>query len=334
MDIMDIENSGNSPITSAKSGKLRQGGKVCCVSHCGNKSALRTTSLHQVPLDGRLRKLWLDACKIDDPRRIFCKYLFVCGEHFSATDFSGTPTKRRLKKVAVPSKNLHIEPEQRVKDVCRKNCIVCGRFLSSPRAPLKTTSNICHDHCVKNLRSVRKKGNLQPPQEAEPVENVAPECETVRDNKEPSEAEPVDNVVLDCDTVRDNKELSEAQPVENVVMPDNEKLSKALALWDSVNRYVVNRLKEKPELFAPAVLKFCKGFESAKNISESLLLSSLSNFNKTYSYKNKRYIIVKKDELPKLKVAFGGKKRVPRFLNRPRATLQQSMDVCKRPQAD
>lgn len=112
--------------------KKKRGGKSCCVPLCGNKSGESKTSFHSVPVKVEERTRWLILCKADK-KKLSGKCHYVCGEHFSPADFTEATGRPRLRKEAVPNKNLPCNSVE-----VKRNCTRCGKFSSRQRAPLKT----------------------------------------------------------------------------------------------------------------------------------------------------------------------------------------------------
>ncbi|XP_026286606.2 uncharacterized protein LOC113212209 [Frankliniella occidentalis] len=57
-----------------------------------------------------------------------------------------------------------------------------------------------------------------------------------------------------------------------------EEKERLLALWESINLYISNGLKERPEVFGSAVDRFASQFNKAKALSENVVLSALHTF--------------------------------------------------------
>lgn len=87
----------------------------------------------------------------------------------------------------------------------------------------------------------------------------------------------------------------------------NKKISEAFSAWNSINTYVTNGLKAKPELFVPAVLKFFEQFEKARNVSENAVSLAMHTFNEPYTgarvSKKQRYSNVKKKQVSRKNTA-------------------------------
>lgn len=77
--------------------------RICSVPQCSTYCTTNT-SLHTFPLDPKLRMTWKSVLKIGKP---VTKYMLVCSQHFTNTDFTiETNKRRRLKKNVIPSKNI------------------------------------------------------------------------------------------------------------------------------------------------------------------------------------------------------------------------------------
>ncbi|XP_065200446.1 uncharacterized protein LOC135831697 [Planococcus citri] len=92
---------------------------------CGRWSS---GGLHNVPQEPDLRKLWLNACGIDESTNM-AKKAKLCEQHFTEDDFvpSDVQSRRRyLKKHAVPSIKVDPDPSSNHQVDYKSHCLICG----------------------------------------------------------------------------------------------------------------------------------------------------------------------------------------------------------------
>jgi hypothetical protein len=90
--------------------------KRCAVAVCPSPADV---SYHRFPKDQKLRKVWTQCCKRDDPFNE--DKSFICGNHFLLEDFErdlknellNKPLRKVLKSGAIPSTNLKPEKRER-----------------------------------------------------------------------------------------------------------------------------------------------------------------------------------------------------------------------------
>ena len=90
--------------------------KVCAVAVCDNPKHAEVI-YHRFPKEESTRKHWIVKCKRGDSFKT--QHATVCSTHFTENDYErdlksellGLPPKKRLKKDAVPSLKLNLDPE-------------------------------------------------------------------------------------------------------------------------------------------------------------------------------------------------------------------------------
>jgi hypothetical protein len=90
--------------------------KRCAVAVCPSPADV---SYHRFPKDPKLRKVWTQCCKRDDPFNE--DKSFICGNHFLLEDFErdlkhellNQPLRKVLKSGSIPSINLKPEKRER-----------------------------------------------------------------------------------------------------------------------------------------------------------------------------------------------------------------------------
>ncbi|KAL1468271.1 hypothetical protein MTO96_041598 [Rhipicephalus appendiculatus] len=88
---------------------------MCSVSQCTNRAIYGKVSLHRFPKEKKRRKLWTIKLRIG---KEVSKEMVVCSEHFEKDDFFWghldelEPLRRRLKRNAVPSRNIPLRSHE------------------------------------------------------------------------------------------------------------------------------------------------------------------------------------------------------------------------------
>ncbi|KAK3916869.1 Hemoglobin subunit beta [Frankliniella fusca] len=88
---------------------------------------------------------------------------------------------------------------------------------------------------------------------------------------------PEDDIRDDITLIID-QQASSSGTSESTEHYTDEERERLLALWDSINVYITNGLKERPEVFGSAVEKFASQFNKAKALSENVVLSAMHTF--------------------------------------------------------
>ncbi|XP_077541964.1 uncharacterized protein LOC144154270 [Haemaphysalis longicornis] len=108
--------------------------RMCCVPQCTNRSVPGKTSVHTFPRDKKARKVWTTKLRIG---KAVTNTMVVGSSHFTKTDFFWShihglqPLKPRLKKGAVPSRNILVRSHEKT-----------VKPRSSRRATLKETEEV------------------------------------------------------------------------------------------------------------------------------------------------------------------------------------------------
>lgn len=79
----------------------------CCVPKCSNSSTKQPyLSFHSFPTDENAKKMWVHAIRRDEGKSfaVLKGSTYVCGQHFTESDYSLTADRKRLKWGVIPSR--------------------------------------------------------------------------------------------------------------------------------------------------------------------------------------------------------------------------------------
>ncbi|KAE8740735.1 hypothetical protein FOCC_FOCC013755 [Frankliniella occidentalis] len=93
------------------------------------------------------------------------------------------------------------------------------------------------------------------------------------------------------DSAIDNELGEDMQVVssDNNAVDISAEANNAIEMWSQFDAYVLNGLKNRPEVFVGAVQRFMDGFRRAKSSSENAVLSAMHNFNRVVKYNRPKH---------------------------------------------